>query len=60
MDLSWFVLPNFQMNHGDSGILNLTYRLQRVSIKVPQFNEKYYKYMPVFFVMFEYIFLKYI
>ena len=20
-------LPNFQMNHGDSGILNLTYRL---------------------------------
>ena len=34
--------------------------LQHVSIKVPQFNEKYYKYLPVSFAMFEYIFLKYI
>ena len=34
--------------------------LQRVSIKVPQFNEKYEKYMPLLFTMFEYIFLKYI
>ena len=34
--------------------------IQRVSIKVPQFNEKYLKYMPLLFTMFEYIFLKYI
>ena len=34
--------------------------VQRVSIKVPQFNKKYEKYMPLIFTMFEYIFLKYI